>query len=138
MAVQQSVEPHTVSVLSLPDDFQILLYQLFEAGDGLSYSIPLPDALRVHQCDIDDHATEFDENLDYWNEDDFRIAAGYARRMNLGQQFPPVVAQCPRGLLVDGYHRIGACRLLGRKMMDVIYLSDYDTEVRYDYTRPGV
>jgi len=127
-------KPVLMRVSRFPEDFQQLLMQLFEDGDAFSVSVPLPARIRVHQANVADHIEEFEANLDDWTWADHSTVAEYSHAMRQGEVFPPLVAESPRGLLRDGYHRLGACRLLGVQHVPMIYLCDYDPEGSDDYT----
>ena len=111
-----------IDVMDLPKDFRQVLYDLFHP-----YAVeqePAIKQVKVYRGNIEDHLQEWEENKAYWDYIDYEIVEQYAHRIAVGIEFPPLVADRPKGLLLDGYHRLGAYQRLNKQHAAFIYLDD--------------
>lgn len=106
---------HHAKVAEYPLDFQTLLFDLI---DGLG------DEVYVHVAPISDHFDEHDEGMIGWRARDREQVDEFEDAFVLGDKFPPLVADCPGGLLRDGYHRLAVYRRRGLEECEFIYISE--------------
>jgi len=119
--------PFRIRFDSLPADMQVLLTDLVRRGFR-------PDqVIQVWLRPISDHWDEWDDlcNDDRssgacWSSEDYKKAAEYVVAMARGCQFPPLIIDCLRGLLRDGYHRLYALKALGVTHYPMIPLNQFN------------
>jgi hypothetical protein len=102
----------TISVESLPEDMQVLLFQFFE-DNGLE----LPSELPLVTLD-----TEPFENIPFSKND---RGEEYANNM-IGKDVPPIVIS--NGNILDGRHRLFAAKKEGLKYIKAIDLTSFNIQ----------
>ena len=105
------------AVDSFPEDFQQILSDLWwEKGER-----DLPKLITTQPRRTDLFVDQLDREVSVWNQRDFYHARLIQLAMVSGKQFPPL--DYGRRKLLDGYHRLYAMVLLGRRFCNCIDLS---------------
>lgn len=102
----------TISVDSLPEDMQVLLFQFFE-DNGLE----LPSELPLVTILVD-----WFENIPFSKND---RGEEYANNM-IGMDLPPIVIS--NGNILDGRHRLYAAKKAGVKYLKAIDLTSFNIQ----------
>jgi len=100
----------TISINSLPEDMQVLLFQFFEDNE-----LELPEELPLITI-----STDLFKNIPFSTND---RGEEYANVM-IGADLPPIIIS--KGTILDGRHRLYAAKKEGKRYLKAIDLTDFD------------
>lgn len=109
-----------------PEDFQQILADLLEQHYS-DYNHDFSEVVVSHGR-ICDHFEVWEEHVhDYWHQGDRDKVVEYTAAIQRGDKFPPLIADCHKGFLQDGYHRLAAYRALGFERAEFIYIDEQES-----------